>query len=600
MIKATIISKSQPAQGTIEFKLKTETAIAFKPGQYFWVKINLKYTDPKGDRRAFSAISKVGEDLAFVVRISNSGFKRTLDEALEGEEVMIDGPFGSTYQIENEGGKNFFVAGGVGIAPFLSIIRNQDRFAKPATLVYLNQTIDRSAYLEELKKKAQEDPNFELVELFNQKDLVKIEEIAREHTGDWWQICGPKGLVEALGDSLMTLGISEDKLKCEEFYPGYIKDLKTEDNQAFRLAVSNSSNHIVITDINGVVKYANQAATAMTGYSFEEMEGQTPRLWGGLMAPELYAEMWHQIKDLRQPYRGKLKNRRKNGEIYVAQAIVSPIIDHEDNLVGFVGTEEDVTMVEEIDRAKSEFVSLASHQLRTPLSTVKWYGEMLLNGEMGEVNKQQRECVEQITSANNRMIELVNSLLNVSRIEMGTFVIETEDCNLREEVQKAIDDVASLAEKQQVTVEIEERDTLDKIKADSRLLHIVLMNLISNAVKYSKNGGKVKVVIKEYQIDEEAGGKMIEEKGLGLMVADNGIGIPENQQKSIFGKMFRGENARSHQSEGDGLGLYIVKSVIEAAGGMIWFTSEENLGTTFYIWLPPEGMRPKSGNKKLD
>ncbi len=250
---------------------------------------------------------------------------------------------------------------------------------------------------------------------------------------------------------------------------------------------------------------------------------------------------------------------------------------------------EDITKEKQIDKAKTEFVSLASHQLRTPLSTVNWYTEMLLAGYTGEINEKQKKYLDEIYRGNQRMVELVNALLNVSRLELGTFVVEPEPTDIVVLAKSAIDEQKNVIDQKKLKFSDHFANDVPKINVDPKLLHMVFQNLLSNAVKYTLEGGSIEFGI---SLDKE-------KRYVNIRVADTGYGIPKNQQDKIFTKLFRADNVRKKDTEGTGLGLYIVKSIIEHTEGTIRFESEENKGTTFYISLPIEGMKKKEGTKAL-
>jgi len=256
-------------------------------------------------------------------------------------------------------------------------------------------------------------------------------------------------------------------------------------------------------------------------------------------------------------------------------------------VIGCVVVFRDITKERMIDKAKSEFVSLASHQLRTPLSAVNWYAEMLLNGDAGKINENQRKYLEEIYHGNQRMVALVNSLLNVSRIELGTLAINIKPTNLTKLANSVLTELRPKIKNKKLKVTKKYDSRLPKIKVDPKLMRIVFQNLLSNAVKYTPLGGKVRLNITKRQ------------SAILITVADTGYGIPKNQQAKVFTKLFRGDNVRTKQTEGTGLGLYIVKAVVKEAGGKIWFKSQENKGTTFYVTLPLKGMKAKKGTKSL-
>ncbi len=378
---------------------------------------------------------------------------------------------------------------------------------------------------------------------------------------------------------------------------------KNSDLEKFKLAVENASDHIVITDENGICLYMNNAAEKITGFKKEEIIGKkvgTKDNWGGLMSKSDYEGLWKIIKKKKKPFVGDLKNRRKNGEEYEAKASISPIKDKDGNVVFFVGIERDVTKEKEVDKAKTEFVSLASHQLRTPLSTINWYTEILLDGDGGEINEVQEKYLKEIYHGNQRMVDLVDALLNVSRLELGTFAIDPKKVDISGLAKEIVKDVKVLSDKKKQTIKEKYQEKLPKINADPKLLRIVIENLLSNAVKYTPEKGDIKIDIYNAKKEEEIGGVKLGKDSIVVEVADNGYGIPRNQHDKIFKKLFRAENVTQRDTEGTGLGLYIVKSILDHSDGLIWFYSRENKGTTFYATIPLTGMKKRQGLKSLN
>jgi signal transduction histidine kinase len=225
----------------------------------------------------------------------------------------------------------------------------------------------------------------------------------------------------------------------------------------------------------------------------------------------------------------------------------------------------------ELDEAKTEFVGLASHQLRTPLTAVSWYAEMLLGKDFGDLNDKQIEYLKEIYAGNRRMIDLVDDLLNTSRIDMGTLKVKPESVNLVDVMNIKIAEFWSQVEQKHITVNKKFNQNLPNLMLDPELLGIVFQNIISNAVKYTPESGKIDIEIRR------------QNSHILVKIADNGYGIPESQQKKIFTKLFRADNVRKRDMEGTGLGMYIARSVVKKSGGKIWFESKENKGTTFYI-----------------
>lgn len=380
--------------------------------------------------------------------------------------------------------------------------------------------------------------------------------------------------------------VKAEKIKAEK---------SSEELRKFQLAVAGASDHIVITDPEGVIIYANEAVTAITGFSIKEVLGRkagSSELWGGQMPKEFYANFWNTVKNKKKPYSGVFHNKRKSGEKYEADATVTPILNNKGEVAFFLGIERDVTKDIEIDRVKTEFVSLAAHQLRTPLSIINWYAEILRNGDDGKLNKNQSTNMDEIYNASKRMVELVNSLLNVSRLELGTFEIKSEPIKLCSVIHNVAAEmkVVLLNKKQKLNVICPTVDP--EVNADPKLLRIIIQNLLSNASKYSPEKSAITVTASYYPNNPKS--------TYVIKVADNGFGIPKHQQDKIFTKLFRADNVRSLSTEGTGLGLYIIRSILNESGGSIKFDSIEGKGTTFTVSLPKSGMKQKVGTKTIE
>ena len=353
--------------------------------------------------------------------------------------------------------------------------------------------------------------------------------------------------------------------------------LLASDLKKFKLAVENASDHIVITDAEGGVIYANNAVERITGFSPKEVIGKkagTKENWGGIMSKELYKKLWKTIKEDKKPFEGEISNKRKNGQKYVASANITPVLNSENEVLFFVGIERDITKTKEIDRTKSEFIALASHQLRTPLSGMKWLIELMLEGDTGELNEKQKDMLGDIQTSNERMINLVNMLLKVSKIETERIVVNPKPIKISKIIEEVLVECKKEVYKKKVEIKVDTSETLPSVSGDEKMIREVYANLLNNAIQYSKEGGVINLIVKEKD------GQIVSE------VVDEGYGIPEKEQKDIFGKFYRATNITKIDTEGSGLGLYLSKKIIEVSGGKIWFKSKENEGSTFCFSLP--------------
>lgn len=222
-----------------------------------------------------------------------------------------------------------------------------------------------------------------------------------------------------------------------------------------------------------------------------------------------------------------------------------------------------------MDETKDEFISMASHQLRTPLTSVKGYLSMVLEGDAGDVNDNQRKLLDQAFVSSQRMVYLISDLLNVSRLRTGKFIIDAHPANLAEIVEGEIAQLKEQANSRNQELVFDKPDDFPSLMLDETKTRQVIMNFVDNAMFYTPSGGKIKV---ELSTDKNH---------VYFMVKDNGIGVPKEEQKHMFTKFYRAKNARNARPDGTGLGLFMAKKVIVAQGGNVLFDSTEGKGSTF-------------------
>ena len=228
----------------------------------------------------------------------------------------------------------------------------------------------------------------------------------------------------------------------------------------------------------------------------------------------------------------------------------------------------------EANRMKSEFVSIVSHQLRSPLSNLRWALELLMSGKIGKIEEKQLEYFTILKENSNRMKELIEDLLIVSRIETAKLLIKKMEFSLEDLVKELIKELTPFALASNVEIKFLNKEDLPKVFADPSQIRLVIENLLDNAIRYIKGIGVVEIKIES------------QEKNIYFEIRDNGVGIPKEEQKYIFQKFFRSENVLKYQTQGSGLGLYISKAIIEKLGGEIGFKSQGGIGSTFWFTLP--------------
>ena len=265
---------------------------------------------------------------------------------------------------------------------------------------------------------------------------------------------------------------------------------------------------------------------------------------------------------------------RKDGTSFPISITATPFLVGLE-MRGVVVTFQDISEEKRIDRMKSEFVSLASHQLRTPLTAVGWYIELLQKEAAHLFSEEQKDYLAQIVSSHQRMVALVNDLLNVSRIELGRLHVDPEHTDLRALVEQIVNELTPQIQEKKLQFKKRLPERLQAF-VDPRLLQMVLENLLSNAIKYTPVGGLIELAM------------ILGPQEVRFEVRDTGYGIPASQQHRVFEKLFRADNIAKTDTVGTGIGLYIARSSTEAWGGRLWFESEEGHGTTFYFTVPLE------------
>ncbi len=223
----------------------------------------------------------------------------------------------------------------------------------------------------------------------------------------------------------------------------------------------------------------------------------------------------------------------------------------------------------ELDETKDEFISMASHQLRTPLTSVKGYMSMVLEGDAGKLSKQQENLLNQAFVSSQRMVYLIADLLNVSRLKTGKFVIDAHPADLSEMVEGEIAQLKETAKLKKIEIKYDKPKKLPKLMLDETKVRQVIMNFADNAIYYTPTGGHINIEVKE------------DDGHIYFTVKDDGLGVPKEDQKHLFTKFFRAGNAKKARPDGTGLGLFMAKKVVDAQEGNILFESTEGKGSMF-------------------
>ena len=339
----------------------------------------------------------------------------------------------------------------------------------------------------------------------------------------------------------------------------------TKRSEAILLSTSDG---IIVFDADDRVTFANPAAETLLGRGAEELVGLITDTWtifGLATDPEgPVQETGMQTREVRM----------EEPAHRIVDVRVDPVFDDRHAYLGSVCTIRDVTAEREAMQMKNEFVSTVSHELRTPLTSIKGYIDLILDGEAGEVNEIQQEFLSIVKENSDRLVELINDMLDISRIESGRIVLKVQPLDIAERVCGAVNTFGAVLDQQGRSIHVDVPDGLPKAAGDPDRVGQVLINFISNAIKYSPEGGDV-------YVNAEC-----EDDRVRVGIRDEGIGIAPEDQARLFTKFYRVDSSLTREIGGTGLGLSICKSIIELLGGEVGVESEQGKGSTFWFTLP--------------
>ena len=368
-----------------------------------------------------------------------------------------------------------------------------------------------------------------------------------------------------------------------------ITERKLAENQLHKLntAIEQSPAIVVITDPEGNIEFVNPMFTLVTGYTVDEVKGKNPRiLKSGLMPESLYTELWKTILS-GNVWHGELQNKKKNGELYWDQAVISAILNKEGVITNFVAVKLDITeqksvltelitakeRAEESDRLKSAFLANISHEIRSPMNGILGFAQLL---KYPNVKKNEHtKYIDLIQQSGERMLSLINNLINISRIEAGETMLQVTATSVNELLHDLNTFFMPETDKRGLRLNciavLPDNESI--IETDSGKLAQILTNLIQNALKFTSKG------------DIDVGYKRINNT-LEFYVIDDGIGISMEMKTKIFDRFHQVDNPLTRTHEGAGLGLSISKAYAEMLGGSIRVESIEDRGCAFYLTLP--------------
>lgn len=381
-----------------------------------------------------------------------------------------------------------------------------------------------------------------------------------------------------LGHLFSIIGFYISYLALVEFalmkpYEGMFGELKKSEKK-YRAVVDNQSDLICRAKPDGTITFVNPAYCKFYGKTPEELLGI--KYFFHLLPEDIISEKEHlktfNIKNSHKKIQHQSINSQ--GEIRWVDWTDQAFFDKQEKIIEFQFVGQDITDKKNIDKVKDDFISLASHQLRTPLAAISLSSELLLRGISGDIQNEAKEYLDEISKAAKRMTLLINNLLNVSRLEMGSFNFNLEPFDIRSNLITKLKELMPIFMAKKLIMKSDISDDLPTILFDENSFGIIFDNLLSNAMRYTGVGGLITVSVKQDK-----------NKNILLEVSDSGCGIPKDQQNSVFDKSFRADNAKKISSEGAGLGLYMIKKLADKTGTKVWFESTEGKGTTFYFQI---------------
>jgi len=431
----------------------------------------------------------------------------------------------------------------------------------------------------------------EIFEIFKKAGQEKaVEEIieleAKRKTGDVFPIALTAATVNIQG-KLNTAAVIRDITRRKQ---------EEKERRVLSSAVEQSSVVILITDTDGIIEYVNPKFTEVTGYTREEVLGKKPNILNSnIHEPEFYKDLWDTIKAGRDWY-GELFNRKKNGDLYWDSSFISPIKDSKGRVTHFVAIKEDITERKRIEselleakksaeaasRSKSEFLANVSHELRTPMNAIIGMTELMLDTK---ITKEQREYLNIVQRSSNSLLSLLNDILDLSKIEAGRLVLEPISFSLRESLGDTAKTLSIQAHKKNLElIYYIDSEVPDRLIGDVGRLRQIIVNLIGNSIKFTKEG---EIVLKIEILEELPNAKVL----LHLLISDTGIGIPEEKLNTIFDKFSQADTSTTRRYGGSGLGLAISSKLVNLMEGIIWVDSPSSFphfrkigpGSTFHF-----------------
>lgn len=401
------------------------------------------------------------------------------------------------------------------------------------------------------------------------KDLIKVSESlglgqfnqrADIRSGDEFEIIGKSF-------NMMAGKISQIFQKLE-----MDKDIAISEKSKLEEVLSSIIDGIIALDFNKNILLSNQSATEITGYTQTELQGQAIDQLIHLFdeKEEILSKNYCRIN-----FNKSAKLVGKNGKQTKVNLIASSVGQSLHSNLGCILIMHDLSKEEELERMKLDFVSLASHELKTPLTSITGYLSVFLDENKGKIPKEEMDLIEKSLISSKQLYILVQNLLDVNKIESNQISVSIEQIDYKPIITKAVEDLRGQATQKNILLTLNlPQVSLPKVLADPVRIDEVITNLVANAINYTNPNGKVEVDV------------TVSPNEVATQVSDTGVGIPKEAIPHLFSKFFRVSNLTQKMSKGTGLGLYIAKSIVEKHHGKIWVESEFGKGSKFFFTLP--------------
>ncbi len=349
-----------------------------------------------------------------------------------------------------------------------------------------------------------------------------------------------------------------------------------EEKDRTQAILDSAGEGIFFTDAVGTILYTNPAMARLSGYETDAHIGKTLDLWQAEgKDSDKYRELWEAIYD-GKGWGGELQLRCEDGSLKTVNLTIAPIQSQDGYLTGFVGVQSDISKLKEVDRLKSDIISSVSHEMKTPLTTIRTYIVLLEKGK-----KEKRELYFSILNREaDRLTTIIEDLLDLSSLDAGEIKSSPQPINTMKVVDEVITSSMTRAESKHIELAWQENGDLPRVIADSNQLEQILSNLVINAINYTPEGGHV--------ILNAGQGQLNGDPAVWLQVSDTGPGIDEDEMPYLFDRFYRGQAAKNSGAPGTGLGLTICKELLERNGGEIEVKNHPKGGATFTVWLPIE------------